>query len=111
VTDFCPQNHSQNIPSGHCQGPQVDISASAFLLFGKQSEHGYIDGNLEYQVELLDENDPTPAGPEWNPSNRYPYCQSNQGQGYGDKWNSDGLTLAKDQPDYSDSSICMVKSQ
>ncbi len=110
ITDFCPQNHSQNIPSGHCQGPQVAVSASAFLLMGKQNDQGYIDGNLEYQVELLEENDPTPAGPEWSSRPRYPYCQSNQGQGYGGKWMSEGLTLAKDEPDYRDSSICIVAS-
>jgi hypothetical protein len=107
VTDFCPQGHSQNTPSGHCQGPQVDISASAFLLFAKQNAQGFIDSNLEYDVELLDQHDPTPAGPEWT-SSRYPYCQSNQGKGYGDPWVSEGLTLAKDQPDYSNQSICIV---
>lgn len=109
VTDFCPQAHSQNIPSGHCQGPQVDISTSAFLLFAKQNAQGFIDGNLEYDVELLEQSDPTPAGPEWTSSPRYPYCQSNQGKGYGDQWASDGLILAKDQADYSESSICIVR--
>lgn len=107
VTDFCPQGHSQNIPSGHCQGPQVDVSASAFLLLAKQNAQGFIDGNLEYNVELLDQYDPTPAGPEWT-SPRYPYCQSNQGKGYGEQWVAEGLTLAKDQPDYSEQSICIV---
>jgi hypothetical protein len=111
ITDFCPQNHSMNIPTGHCQGPQVDVSASAFLLFGKQNAQGYIDGNLEYQVELLDEHDPTPAGPEWGASPRYPYCRANGGQGYGDRWESEGYILAKDQPDYSDRSICTVRAK
>lgn len=111
ITDFCPHNHSQNSPFGHCQGPQMDVSASAFLLMGKQDNQGYIDGNLEYQVELLDENDPSPAGPEWGSKAPYPYCQANGGQGYGDQWWSEYGKLAKDKADYSLESICIVKSR
>lgn len=111
ITDFCPQNHSHNIPTGQCQGPQLDISTSAFLLFGKQNAQGYIDSNLEFDVELLAENDSSPAGPEWSEKSPYPYCHSNQGKGYGDQWVWQGWTLAKDQPDYSDSSICVVNSR
>jgi hypothetical protein len=64
ITDFCPKNHSANQSSGHCQGPQLDISASAFLLLGRRV-NGYIDSRLDYSVELLEEDDPTYVGPHW----------------------------------------------
>jgi endo-1,4-beta-D-glucanase Y len=43
-----------------------------------------------------------------DPASPYPACQSNQGQGFGSSWQSEGKTLAKDSPDYSDLSICEI---
>jgi len=63
ITDFCPSAHSGNKLRRQCQRPQVDVSTSAFLLMGRTNEEGYIDTNLEVSVELLDADDPTPAGP------------------------------------------------
>ncbi len=65
ITDFCPANHSNNIKNDQCQGPQVDLSTSAFLLMGKMNRQGYINSNTNVSMELLPENDPTPVGPEY----------------------------------------------
>lgn len=65
ITDFCPAAHSINKRNRQCQGPQVDISTSAFLLMGKTNAQGYINTNVKVSVELLDADDPTPAGPEY----------------------------------------------
>jgi hypothetical protein len=65
ITDFCPAAHSENRQQHQCQGPQVDISTSAFLMMGKTNEQGYIDSNVQVSIELLDENDPTPVGPKY----------------------------------------------
>jgi hypothetical protein len=65
ITDFCPADHSSNIKNGQCQGPQVDISTSAFLLMGKTNKQGYINTNTSLSVELLEANDPSPIGPSY----------------------------------------------
>lgn len=65
ITDFCPANHSENRKNHQCQGPQVDISTSAFLMLGKTNEEGYINSNIKVSIELLDEHDPTPVGPKY----------------------------------------------
>lgn len=63
ITDFCPAAHSENQASGHCQKPQLDLATSAFLLLSQQNAQGYIDSQLDLEVELLPEDDNTPAGP------------------------------------------------
>lgn len=109
ITDFCPKEHSENKKGGQCQGPQVDVSTPAFLLLAKQNQQGYIDANVEYEVEMMDEGDRTPAGPEWSASPApYPYCKSENGRGYGDTWQSGSWILAKDSPDFSEASTCIV---
>ena len=65
ITDFCPAEHSNNKKSKQCQGPQVDVSTSAFLMMGKTNPQGYINTNVDVSVELLDSKDPTPVGPEY----------------------------------------------
>ncbi len=65
ITDFCPLQHSENSRSGHCQGPQLDVSTSAFLLMAKANDDGWIDGGLSYDVSLLPQWDDSRPGPEW----------------------------------------------
>ncbi len=65
ITDFCPAQHSENKATGHCQGMQLDVSTSAFLLLGRANEQGWIDTGLKYDVRLLPEGDASQPGPEW----------------------------------------------
>ena len=65
ITDFCPAEHSNNKQARQCQRPQIDVSTSAFLLLGKTNEQGYINSNTRISIELLDSDDPSPAGPEY----------------------------------------------
>lgn len=65
ITDFCPAEHSNNIKNNQCQGTQVDISTSAFLMMGKTNRQGFINTNSDVSIELLAPNDPTPVGPEF----------------------------------------------
>ena len=109
ITDFCPKDHSENSKSGNCQGPQVDVSTPAFLLLARQS-NGYINGDVPYQVELLDAGDQTPAGPQWTASAPFPFCTAQNGRGYGNSWTQGQWTLAKDSPNLEDSSICVVST-
>jgi hypothetical protein len=66
ITDFCPAAHSENQASGHCQKAQLDLATSAFLLLSQQNAQGYIDSQLDLEVELLPEDDSTPAGPVYS---------------------------------------------
>jgi len=65
IVDFCPAGHSANKASGACQGPQLDMSAAAFLLLGKENAQSYIDTNLDVNVELLTAGDSTVPGPQY----------------------------------------------
>jgi hypothetical protein len=65
ITDFCPFQHSENKSTGHCQGPQLDVSTSAFLLLAKANDQGWIDSGLKYDATLLPEWDQSSPGPEW----------------------------------------------
>lgn len=65
ITDFCPAEHSNNVRSNQCKRQQIDISTSAFLVLGKANDAGYINTSVDVSVELLDADDPTPAGPEY----------------------------------------------
>jgi hypothetical protein len=65
ITDFCPAEHSKNKKNGTCQGPQVDMSTSAFLMMGKVNHENFIDSNTPVSMEMLAPGDTTPAGPEF----------------------------------------------
>jgi hypothetical protein len=65
ITDFCPANHSNNIQSNQCQGPQIDLSTSSYLMMAKTNKQGFINSNATVSMELLAPDDQTPPGPEY----------------------------------------------
>lgn len=108
ITDFCPKDHSENKRGNQCQTPQLDVATSAFLLLAKKNPQGYINADVTYKSVLLDEKDPTPAGPEWSSPSSYPPCTAEGGRGYGDTWQNGNWTLAKNEADLNEGSICVV---
>jgi hypothetical protein len=65
ITDFCPAGHSTNKQTGQCQGPQLDIATSAFLVLSKQNAEGWINSNMQLEAQLLDNQDASALGPEY----------------------------------------------